>query len=63
METSLDGRAWEMTADRRDHRELSTPRGITCRFPPRQARYLRVTVTHNSANSGHHLVEVMAYEN
>ena len=62
VETSLDGKAWEMAADRRDNKELSTARGITCRFAPRLVRFLRVNVTHNSANSGRHLVEVMAYE-
>jgi alpha-N-acetylglucosaminidase len=62
VQTSLDGKTWETAADRRDNRELSTPRGITCRFPPRPARFLRVNVTHNSANTGRHLVEVMAHE-
>jgi len=47
--------------------QLSAPKltlrvGTTCRFPPRPVRYLRVRVTHNSANTGCHLVEVMAFE-
>jgi alpha-N-acetylglucosaminidase len=62
VETSLDGQRWETAADRHDNRELSTPRGITCAFPSRQARFIKVNVTANSANSGRHLVEVMAYE-
>lgn len=62
VETSLDGKRWEMAADRRDNKELSVPQGLTCRFAPRQARYLRVTLPHNSANTGRHLVEVMAFE-
>jgi len=61
VETSLDGRTWTVVADRRDNRAPSTAKGYTCRFPPRKVRYLRVTQTHNSANSGRHLVEVMAY--
>jgi alpha-N-acetylglucosaminidase len=62
VEGSLDGKTWAMLADRRDNKEVSTRQGITCRFSPRPVRYLRVTVTHNSANTGRHLVEVMAFE-
>ncbi|MCL4191985.1 MAG: discoidin domain-containing protein, partial [Thermoguttaceae bacterium] len=62
IETSLDGQQWEMVADRRDNREPSTPDGIPCTFTPRPARYIRVTLTHNSANTGRHLVEVLAFE-
>ena len=61
VETSLDGRQWQMAADRRDNKRPSTQAGYTCRFPPRKVRYIRVTFTHNSANTGRHLVEVMAY--
>jgi len=62
VETSLDGETWDMAADLRDNREPSTAKGYTCQFDPRKTRYIRVTQTHNSANSGRHLVEVMAYE-
>lgn len=61
IETSLDGTTWQMAADRRDNKELSTVQGYTCQFKPRKTRYIRVTQTGNSANSGRHLVEVMAY--
>jgi hypothetical protein len=61
VETSLDGQQWELVADRRENTEPSTAQGYTCRFDPRKVRYLRVTHTANSANSGRHLVEVMAY--
>ncbi|NQU23308.1 MAG: discoidin domain-containing protein [Candidatus Nealsonbacteria bacterium] len=61
VETSLDGKRWGMVADRRDNKEPSTAAGHTCRFEPRAVRYIRVTQTHNSANTGRHLVEVMAY--
>jgi hypothetical protein len=63
VETSLDGEKWDMVADRRDNKELSTREGYACRFDPRPVRYIRVTQTSNSANTGRHLVEVMAYEN
>ena len=61
VETSLDGKAWEIAADRRDNREPSTADGYTCRFAARPVRYLRITQPHNSANTGRHLVEVMAF--
>jgi alpha-N-acetylglucosaminidase len=59
--TSLDGKRWDMVADRRDSRDVSTVKGYACQFAPRRARYVRVTQTHNSANTGRHLVEVMVF--
>lgn len=61
VETSLDGKAWETAADLRENAEPSSEEGIECRFPAREVRYLRVRQTRNSANTGRHLVEVMAY--
>jgi hypothetical protein len=62
VETSLDGKEWTVVADRRDNREPSTSEGYTCGFDPHSARYIRVAMTHNSANTGRHLVEVMAFD-
>ena len=62
VETSVDGKKWDMAADMRDNKEPSTARGYSCTFEPRQVRYLRITQTSNSANTGRHLVEVMAFE-
>lgn len=62
VEASLDGQAWEVIADRRANTDAATRDGYRCHFTPRPVRYLRVTQTHNSANTGRHLVEVMAYE-
>ena len=39
----------------------TTRAGYTCLFTAREARYLRIRQTHNSANTGRHLVEVMAF--
>ncbi len=61
LETSLDGEGWEIAADLRKNTEPSTASGYTCVFPPRGTRFIRVTQTSNSANTGRHLVEVMAY--
>ncbi|MDP6525469.1 MAG: discoidin domain-containing protein [Kiritimatiellia bacterium] len=61
VETSLDGKKWDMVADKRDNKELSTSKGHSCTFKQRRLRYIRVTQTSNSANTGRHLVEVMAH--
>jgi hypothetical protein len=50
-----------MAADRRDNQQPSTAEGYTCAFDPRKVRYIRLTQTTCSANTGRHLVEVMAY--
>lgn len=60
VETSIDGQNWTMVADRRDNKDPSTAEGYTCRFKSRPVRYIRVTQPTNSANTGRHLVEVMA---
>ena len=62
VQTSLDGENWTTVADARENKESSTAEGYTCRFESRPVRYIRVIQTHNSANTGRHLVEVMAYE-
>ncbi len=62
VETSLDAATWEMAADRRDNLQPSTAEGYSCVFEPRKVRYIRVTQTQCSANTGRHLVELMAYE-
>ncbi|MBE7558194.1 alpha-N-acetylglucosaminidase C-terminal domain-containing protein [bacterium] len=61
VETSRDGQSFELAYDGRDNEERATIAGADCRFAPRKARYLRVTLPRNSANTGRHLVEVMAY--
>lgn len=61
LEGSLDGKNWQTLADQRNHRELSTASGVTCRFPTREIRYLRITLPFCSANTGRHLVEVSAF--
>jgi hypothetical protein len=62
VDLSSDGQTWTRAADRRDNQEPATKEGYTCRFEPVKTRFLRVTMTGNSANTGRHLVEVMAYE-
>jgi alpha-N-acetylglucosaminidase len=62
VQTSRDGQTWELAADQRDNQKPATVDGYICAFTPRPARFLRVTQTHNSANTGRHLVEVMAFD-
>lgn len=62
VETSADGKVWDVVSDMTNNKGLSTRQGYACRFKPRPVRYIRVTQTHNSANAGRHLVEVMAFE-
>jgi alpha-N-acetylglucosaminidase len=62
VEGSPEGKSWDTLADRRDNTAPSTQAGYECKFAPREIRYLRVTQTANSANTGRHLVEVMAFE-
>ena len=51
VETSLDGKTWEMAADRRDNRELSTARGHHLPLPapagslPQRQRHLTTRPT------------------
>ena len=62
VQTSLDGKSWDVVADRRDNQLPSTQAGYTCQFEPRERGFVRVTMPHNSANTGRHLVEVMVYD-
>ncbi len=61
VETSVDGTTWNMVADQRYNKAPSTAKGYTCLFEQRKVRYIRVTQTSSSANTGRHLVEVMAH--
>ena len=61
VETSLDGKNLNIASDWRDNKHPATREGYVCEFEPRKTRFLRVTQTHNSANSGRHLVEGMAF--
>ncbi len=62
LESSLDNKTWKLLVDCRTNTAPSTKDGYECTFTPVQARYLRLTMTSNSANTGRHLVEVLAFE-
>jgi alpha-N-acetylglucosaminidase len=61
IETSLDGKRWKVVSDQRANKSRSTRLGYTCQFDPHQARFVRVKMPTNSANTGRHLVEVMVF--
>ena len=62
LEGSLDGQNWTTLYDFRNNRELSKIEGYDCRFETKTVQYLRLSQMYNSANTGRHLVEVMAFE-
>jgi alpha-N-acetylglucosaminidase len=62
VEGSTDGTAWDLLSDQRGNQASSTSEGYTCRFASREIRYLRIRQTRNSANTGRHLVEVLAFD-
>ncbi|WP_411845121.1 family 20 glycosylhydrolase [Roseibacillus persicicus] len=61
VELSLDGENWNEVVDFSKNTEPATDKGFTHEFDPLISRYIRVTMLHNSANPGLHLVEVRAY--
>lgn len=60
IEVSADGRTWRKVGDKLDD-ELATPEGKTFVFEPCTARYVRVVMLYNSANTGLHVGELEVY--
>lgn len=61
VEISLDGKNWTTVADLSKNTEPSRRRGTLHQFPPSLARYVRVTMLHNTANPSVHLHEVRVF--
>lgn len=61
VSVSADGQNWQTVADMSSNREPSPRRGFTHRFPAVSARYVRVSMTFNSANPSMHLYEVRVF--
>jgi hypothetical protein len=61
LETSLDGKTYTLASDRSGNGIPSTAAPYVDAFPARQARYVRLTVTHNSANPGVHVREIEVF--
>jgi hypothetical protein len=62
VEVSTDGKAWTQVADRSQNTRPATPEGDTIELAARPVRFVRVTLTHNSANPSVHLVELRVFE-
>ena len=61
VELSMDGREWKQVADMSQNTKPATARGRAHTFAATQARYVRVNMLYNSANSGVHLIEVRVF--
>ncbi len=61
VEVSTDETHWTRVADRSQTREKSTFRGDLHVFEPIEARYVRIDILRNSANSAAHIVELSVY--
>ncbi len=61
VEASRDGKKWKRLVDASKNTKPATPQGVLHKFPPATARYLRLSVIHNSANPAVHVVEFEAY--
>ena len=61
VDVSTNGDEWEQVVDMRNNSKAATPQGYSHVFPPRPARYVRITMLRNSANPGIHLNELMVF--
>lgn len=57
VESSIDGLEWTQLVDASKNETPATPDGFAHSFAPREARYVRLNMLHNSANEAIHLVE------
>ncbi|MEX0774419.1 MAG: chitobiase/beta-hexosaminidase C-terminal domain-containing protein [Phycisphaeraceae bacterium] len=61
VEISTDKQTWSPVADMSKNTTPATNLGYRHTFAPTPARYLRLTMLHNSANPGLHVVELRAF--
>jgi hypothetical protein len=61
VETSVDGKTWSKLFDESKNMMPAHPRGHHCFFKPVEARYVRITTTLNTAQSGGQIVEFEVY--
>lgn len=61
IDTSLDSEKWQPAIDRSADTSPSTPEGFRLSFEPRDARYVKLTVTKNSNNPSIHVNELMLF--
>jgi hypothetical protein len=58
-EVSLDGKQWTQVLDFSKDKVPATAAGYSGRFPPTDARYVRINLLKNSANPSVHIVELI----
>lgn len=61
IDTSLDNQNWQLAIDRSSDTTPSTAEGFRLTFEPREARYVKLTVTKNSNNPSIHVNELMLF--
>lgn len=61
IEVSIDGKNWETVVDKRNNIMKSLPDGCSFFFKDIDVRFIRLTVTFNSVNSGVHVVEIETF--
>jgi alpha-N-acetylglucosaminidase len=59
VEVSLDGENWKTVINQRENNTPTTSSGERHSFKPEKARYVRINILHNSANTGVHLSELV----
>lgn len=62
IEVSTDGKSWKQVVDMTKNVQPSTREGDEHNFDTVKARYVRVNMLNNSANSGVHINELMVFE-
>jgi hexosaminidase len=62
VEVSTDGRKWTRVVDAGKNTVAGTEKGYRHKFEPTMARYVKVNMLKNSANTAVHLVELRVYE-
>ena len=58
-EVSVDGKQWKQVLDFSKNTVAATAAGYSGKFPPIQARYVRINMLKNSANPSVHIVELI----
>ncbi|WP_158285105.1 family 20 glycosylhydrolase [Arenibacter aquaticus] len=61
VEASVNGKDWELIVDRTSNGEVATENGYIDEFTKTKAKFIRVNMLSNTANSSMHIVEVRAY--
>jgi N-acetyl-beta-hexosaminidase len=61
-EVSVDGQTWKKVLDFSGNQTPATASGYSEKFPKTEARYVRITMLKNSANSFVHIVELIVDE-